>query len=222
MAAFPLMITGWLFLAAAATLWLGWTLLPHQPGGFFQPGDFGAIRGRYRLWIWLYRLHIFGFLLIVMAATALGAAVAGAEARALVWPGGAVMAAGALVGALAAAFYYHVGAWGALELDGRPSADAAAFIAEARVASHYATCLTRFGRVFFGLGQVVLAGGLLLDGTTPGWLAGTGGALGLGAMILTMARPEELERYRPLFHLNAAWMLALGVMAVRAGTGGAG
>jgi hypothetical protein len=37
-----------------------------------------------------------------------------------------------------------------------------------------------------------------------------------------MARPDEREQYRPLFHLNAAWMLALGVIAVRAGTGGAG
>lgn len=112
-------VTGWLFVAAAATLWLGWVLLPARMGAFFRPRDFAAIRASYRRWIWLFRLHIFGYVTTVMAAAALAVAVERGDARVLVWPGLAVLTAGSLVGALGAAFYYHMGAWGALDLDGR-------------------------------------------------------------------------------------------------------
>jgi hypothetical protein len=200
-------------------LWLGWGLLPARPGAFFLPGDFAAIRARYRAWIWLYRVHIFGYLVTLMAAVALGAAVGPADARVLVWPGAAVVATGAVVGALGAAFYYHVGAWGALDLHGRAADDIEAFIADARVSTHYATCLVRFGRVFFGLGQTVLGAGLLMAGILPSWIGMAGSGLGLAAIAITMARPDELDHYRPVFHLNAAWMLALGILALRAGLG---
>jgi hypothetical protein len=80
----------------------------------------------------------------------------------------------------------------------------------------------RFGRVFFGLGQLVLAAGLLHAGILPGWVAVAAGLLGLAAIGVTMAKPDELERYRPIFHLNAAWMLVLGLVMLRAGIGAAG
>ncbi|MBA3260478.1 MAG: hypothetical protein H0T68_13555 [Gemmatimonadales bacterium] len=201
MASFPFQVTGGLFVTAAAMLWLGWWLLPARPGAFFLPHDFGAIRARYRVWIWLFRVHLFGYLVTVMAAVALGASLGGSDARVLVWPGAAVMASGAIVGSLGAAFYYHVGAWGALDLH---------------------PCLVRFSRGFFGLGQVVLAAGLVRDGTFPISVAIAAGLLGLAAIAVTMARPDELERYRPVFHLNAAWMLAFGVVALHAGLGVAG
>jgi hypothetical protein len=33
---------------------------------------------------------------------------------------------------------------------------------------------------------------------------------------------DELERYRPIFHLDAAWMLVLGLVMLRAVIGAAG
>jgi hypothetical protein len=222
MTGFAFRVTGWLFLAAGLMLWLGWALLPVRPGAFFQPRVFGEIRAVYRRWIWVYRVHIFGYIAVVMAAAALAAGVERADARLLVWPGLAVLAVGALVGALGTAFYYHMGAWGAVDLAGRGEDEALRFIAGLRVLSHYATCLVRFGRVFFGLGQLVLAAGLLRGVPLPAWLAWAGGALGVAAIAVTMARPDDLERYRPIFHLNAAWMLLLGIVALRAGLGSAG
>jgi hypothetical protein len=222
MSPFAFRTTGWLFVLAAAMLWLGWVLLPARPGAFFVLSDFAAIRATYRRWIWLFRLHIFGYLLTVMGGAALATAVVGADARVLVWPGVAVLATGSIVGALGAAFYYHVGAWGALELrDGTPPT-VEMFIAAVRALSHYATCQTRFGRVFFGQGQLVLEAGLLRADLLPSWLAAAAAVLGTGGIAVTMARPDELERYRPIFHLNAAWMLALGIAALRVGSGGAG
>ena len=48
------------------------------------------------------------------------------------------------------------------------------------------------------------------------------GLPGLAAIGVTMAKPDELERYPPIFHLNAAWMLVLGLVMLRAGIGAAG
>jgi hypothetical protein len=222
MTAFVLKVAGSLFVAAALMLWLGWTLLRVRPVGFFLPRQFAGIRVDYRRWIWLYRVHIFGYLVTIMGAAALAAAVDGSNDRVLIWPGLAVLATGSLVGALGAAFYYHMGAWGALDLDGRGEDEITRFIGGLKVLTHYATCLVRFGRVFFGLGQVVLAVGLLHAGILPPWVAVAAGLLGLAAIGLTMARPDELERYRPIFHLNAAWMLVLGLVMLRAGIGAAG
>jgi hypothetical protein len=222
MTTYVLKVAGSLFVAAAAMLWLGWTLLRVRPTGFFLPRQFAEIRAGYRRWIWLYRVHIFGYLVTIMGAAALAAAVGGPDDRVLIWPGLAVLAIGSLVGALGTAFYYHMGAWGALDLEGRGEDEITRFIERLKVLAHYATCLVRFGRVFFGLGQVVLAAGLLHAGILPGWVAVAAGLLGFAAIGVTMAKPDELERYRPIFHLNAAWMLVLGLVMLRAGLGAPG
>ncbi len=213
---FTARVVGWLFVAAAAMLWLGWVLLPARPGMYFTPGDFAAIKRRFRPWIWLYRVHLFGHLATVMAFVALASTVGG-DSRVLVWPGVAVLAGGALVAALATAFYYHFGAWGAAGTAGQPPESLAAHVESLRVPTEYVTCLTRFGRVFFGLGQLVLAAGLLYAGLLPLWLTAAAALLGVAAIAVTMAFPDHLDYYLPIFHLNVAWMLAAGVTAVRAG-----
>jgi hypothetical protein len=68
----------------------------------------------------------------------------------------------------------------------------------------------------------VLAAGLLHARILPGWVAVAAGLLGFAAIGLTMAKPDELERYRPVFHLNSAWMLVLGLVMLRAGLGAPG
>jgi hypothetical protein len=52
MTGYAFRVTGWLFVAAALMLWLGWTLLPARPAAFFSPQIFGEIRAVYRRWIW--------------------------------------------------------------------------------------------------------------------------------------------------------------------------
>jgi hypothetical protein len=207
-------VTGGLFLAAALMLWLGWILLPVRIGPFLAAGDFAAIRASFRRWIWLYRLHLFGYLVTAMAFVALATAVE-SDARVIVWPGAAVIAAGAVVGALAAAFYYHFGAWGAIGFSDRSPPEIDAHLAALRLPTEYVTCLVRFGRVFFGSGQLVLAIGLLLSGVLSPWLAVGAALLGAGAMTVTMAFPNDLDYYHSLFHLNVVWMLAAGATILR-------
>jgi hypothetical protein len=84
-------VTGWFFLAGALMLWGGWMLLPHRVEMFFRSEDFPAIGARLQLWLWLYRVHLFGVVVSALALVALAALLANQPAvRVLVWPGAAV------------------------------------------------------------------------------------------------------------------------------------
>ena len=212
---FSARFTGGAFIAAAAMYWLGWMLLPVRIGDYFQPEVFGGIRAHLHLWLWLYRVHLFGMITAVIALVAFAALEAGSPARVLIWPGVAVASAGLVVGALGSAFYYHHGVWGALETTGKSPDEIRAFVDALRVDTEYVTCLVRFGRVFGGLGLVVLGWGLLRWGVLPAWIGVSGGLIGLAAMGLTMALPDRLSLYTPVFHAMAAWLAATGLMVMR-------
>ena len=211
---YELNVTGGLFLAAAAMLWLGWTLLPAKLGAYFVAADFAAVRAHRRPWIWLYRVHLFGYVTGVMAFVALATLASGTPSRIVVWPAVAVLGTGLMMGAVAAAFYYHFGAWGSVDMDGKPAETIQAFIDSLRVSTEYVTCLVRFSRVFLGVGQVVLAIGLLQAGPWPAWLVGWGGLVGVTGMALTMGLPDNLSLYRPVFHVNAVWLATFGVVTL--------
>jgi len=209
--------TGWTFIASALMLWLGWVLLPVRIGAFFEPDVFGPIQEQFHLWIWLYRVHLFGLIMAVVALTAFVAQVTASPARVLIWPGVSVAAAGLLVTALGSAFYYHHGAWGSLELAGKSAQDARAFVDALRVDTEYVTCLTRFGRVFGGLGLVLFAWGVVRGKHLPAWTGFVAGVLGVAAMALTMGLPDDLELFAPVFHVFALWLAMVGVVIVRGG-----
>jgi hypothetical protein len=136
-------VAGWLFLAGAVLLWGGWVLLPRRVGMFFRSDDFPAIGGRLHLWLWLYRVHLFGVVVSGLALVALAALLADRPGvRVLVWPGAAVAVAGLIVGAVGSAFYYHFGVWGALEARRAPAV-AKGLVESLHLPTHYVTCLVR-------------------------------------------------------------------------------
>lgn len=208
-------ITGWLFVVGAVMLWVGWLLLPVRIATFFAPGDFAAVYEGWHLFVWMYRVHIFGLVIAIMALAALAAITSENEARVVLWPGAAVAALGLAVGALAEAFYYHHAAWGALALEGASADAVAAHVGALTLDTEYVTCLVRFSRVFFGLGQVVLAAAFLKWRLVPSALGWAAIALGVAAMFLTMAFGDNLEYFRPVFHLNVLWLAALGWSVMR-------
>jgi hypothetical protein len=210
-------LTGGAFIAAALMWWLGWMLLPVRIGTYFDPGVFGRIHEHFHYWIWMYRIHLFGMIMSVIALFALMALVADSPSRVLIWPGAAVASSGMIVSALGAAFYYHHGAWGSLQLAGKPLEAGQAFVEALRVDTEYVTCLVRFGRVFGGLGLVVLAWGLLRHQLLPTWNGLAAGIIGLSAMALTMGLPDHLSYYLPVFHALVLWLLATGVVIFRRG-----
>lgn len=94
----------------------------------------------------------------------------------------------------------------------KPAGAAEELVRSLRVPTEYVTCLVRFGRVFFGLGQVTLAVGLWVGGLLPAWIALVAALLGGAAMAVTMVFPDDLHFFRPVFHLDAAWLLAIGLV----------
>ncbi len=78
---FTARVVGSFFLLGAPLLWVGWIALPVHIGTFFTTGDFATVHEKLTLWIWMYRLHIFGFVISVMALVALAGALPGAESR---------------------------------------------------------------------------------------------------------------------------------------------
>jgi hypothetical protein len=208
-------VTGGLLIAAGVMLWVGWTLLPVRIGTFFQTDDFSRVHRRLHLWIWLFRVHLFGYIMAVMGLVALTTLFSESPMRIVLWPGVAVAIGGLFVTALAQAFYYHFGAWGAIDMNGKTEAERESFVSKLMVSTEYITCLVRFGRVFFGLGQVVLGIGLLLGALVAPWLGIAAAILGVAAMALTMGLPDSLDLYKTVFHLNAAWLAAMGLSVLQ-------
>ncbi len=214
---FSTSLTAWFLIASALMLWLGWMLLPFHLGAYLHEGDFASIHEHWWLWIWMYRLHIFGYVMMMMALVAFGAVTIESPARILVWPGVAVAVAGLAVSALASAFYYHHGAAGAIELAGASPEALRSRVEALFLDTEYVTCLVRFGRVFFGLGMLVFALGSLKWKLLPRPVGISAALLGIATMALTMGLPDNLEYYAPIFHLNAAWFIATGVLVLRTG-----
>lgn len=209
---------GGAFVAAATMLWLGWMLMPTHLGTFFEPDDFARVHGHLWWWIWMFRVYLFGMVVTVIALFSLGPQVDN-QARSVILPGIAVASGGTFVSALAAAFYYHFGAWGAIDMQGKSALELQAFVDSLRTSTEYVTCLVRFGRVFTGLGLVVLGFGLWKWNLLPAWLTAAAMLLGLAAMALTMALPDHLSLYMPIFHLNCLWLATMGVVVWREGLG---
>lgn len=210
-------ITGWAFVAAAVMLWFGWLLLPVRIGSFFQPGDFAAVYDQFHFWIWMFRIHLFGIIVAVVALVALGSVLTESQARVLIWPGAAVAIIGLMVGATGAAFYYHFGAWGALDMNGKSTEAIQTFVGSLEVGTEYVTCLVRFGRVFGGFGMLLLGVGLLVWKVLPSWAGVIPVIIGVAAMALTMGLPDDLDLYLPVFHLHALWLAGVGIVTLRSG-----
>jgi hypothetical protein len=147
-----------------------------------------------------------------MAFVALATLVTESAARIIVWPAVAVLDAGLVITALAYAFYYHFGAWGSMDMEGKSDDEIQEFIASLRVSTEYITCWVRFGRIFIGVGQLVFVLGLLLQaGPWPMWLIIAGAILGVAGIGLTLEWPDQLDYYKPLFYLDVLWLATLGV-----------
>ncbi|MHC4173668.1 MAG: hypothetical protein ACYTBX_08255 [Planctomycetota bacterium] len=213
---FSTRFTAWSFVAAAIMFWGGWILMPTHIGTFFEPDDFASVYASFHLWIWTFRFHMFGMVITAIALVALASLLTNSQARVMVWPGAAVATSGIIVGAVGAAFYYHHGAWGALEMNGKSAIEIRTFVDALRVDTEYVTCLIRFGRVFYGLGLLVLGFGLIKWKILPTWIGWAAVAIGLAAMALTMLLPD-MSLYMPVFHVKAFWLILVGVAILRSG-----
>lgn len=208
---FETKFTGWTFIFAAILLWGGWALSPHHIGEYIVATDFTAIGEDLWYWIWMFRFHIFGWVTMAIALFALASITAKKPYRVLLVPGAGMVVIGTMTLAIASAFFYNFGAWGVGQTMGKSAVEIQQFMDNILSTNQYVTCFVRFGRIFSGVGLVLLGLGFVkwkIVNPLLGWFTAL---LGLAAMAIIMGIPDNFEIYKPLFHIKAIWLLAMGV-----------
>lgn len=207
---FETKFTGWSFIMAAILLWGGWALSSHHIEEYIVAEDFAAIGENVWYWIWMYRVHIFGWVTMGIAMFALTTLLNQRPMRVVMLPGIGMVVVGTFTLAIAAAFYYNYGAWGVGKTAGKSPEEVQAFMDGIIFTNQYVTCFVRFGRIFSGVGLVILGAGFMKWNVVPKWLGAFTGILGLASMGIILFIPEYWEYYKPLFHIKALWLVAMG------------
>jgi hypothetical protein len=214
---FETSFTGWAFIFAAILLWGGWVLSPHHIGEYIAASDFDKIGESVWFWIWMYRIHIFGWVTMGIALFALVAVTARKPYRVLILPGAGMTIIGTFTLAIAAAYYYNYGAWGVGQTAGKSPEEVEAFMNGLLFTNQYVTCFIRFGRIFSGVGLVLLGYGFIKWKIVSTWLGWFTALLGLAAVGVILSIPDNYEIYKPLFHVKVIWLVLMGVVLLKQG-----
>ena len=209
--------TGWAFILAAILLWFGWALSSHHIGEYIVADDFAKVGESVWYWIWMYRIHIFGWVTMGISMFALTSLTLGRPYRVVMLPGIGMVIVGTFTLAIANAFFYNFGAWGVGETAGKSAAEIAVFMDSILSTNQYVTCFIRFGRIFSGVGLVLLGYGFIKWKLVSTWLGWFTMLLGFIAMGIILSIPDNYEIYKPVFQLKVIWLVAMCVALLRKG-----
>jgi len=209
--------TGWAFIVAALLLWLGWAFSPHHIGEYIVASDFEAIGESVWTWIWMYRIHIFGWVTMGIALFALVSVTARKPYRVMILPGAGMVIIGTFTLAIANAYFYNFGAWGVGLTAGKSALEIQAFVNDILYTNQYVTCFIRFGRIFSGVGLVLLGAGFIKWNIISKWMGWFTLILGFAAMAIIMGIPDNYEIYKPIFHVKVVWLILMGVTMLTRG-----
>ena len=214
---FETKFTGWAFIFAAVLLWGGWVLSPHHIGEYIVASDFTAVGEDLWYWIWMFRFHIFGWVTMAISIFALASITAKIPYRVVLVPGAGMVVIGTMTLAIASAFYYNFGAWGVGKTMGLSAAEIQEFMDNILFTNQYVTCFVRFGRIFSGVGLVLLGFGFIKWKIVHQVLAWFTMLLGLAAMGIIMGIPDNFEIYKPVFHVKVIWLALMGLFILLKG-----
>lgn len=214
---FETKVTGWFFIVAALLLWGGWMLSPHHIGEYIVASDFTAIGENVWYWIWMYRIHIFGWVTMGIALFALVSITARKPYRVLILPGAGMTIIGTFTLAIAAAYFYNFGAWGVGKTMNKSPEEIEMFMNSILYTNQYVTCFIRFGRIFSGVGLILLGFGFIKWQIVAKWLGWFTLILGFAAMLIILLIPDNFEIYKPIFHIKVIWLIAMGVILLKKG-----
>ena len=214
---FETKFTGWAFIFAAVLLWGGWVLSPHHIGEYIVASDFTAVGEDLWYWIWMFRFHIVGWVTMAISIFALASITAKKPYRVVLVPGAGMVVIGTMTLAIASAFYYNFGAWGVGKTMGLSAAEIQEFMDNILFTNQYVTCFVRFGRIFSGVGLVLLGFGFIKWKIVHQVLAWFTMLLGLAAMGIIMGIPDNFEIYKPVFHVKVIWLALMGLFILLKG-----
>ena len=214
---FETKFTAWSFIIAAILLWFGWALSPHHIGEYIVADDFAAIGENVWFWIWMYRIHIFGWVTMGIAMFSLVSISSRNPYRVLMLPGAGMVIIGTFTLAIAAAYFYNHGAWGVGQTAGKSPEEIKVFMNDLLFTNQYVTCFIRFGRIFSGVGLVLLGFAFVKWKMLSTWLGWFTAILGMTAMCVILFIPDNFEIYKPIFHVKVIWLVLMGVELLRKG-----
>jgi hypothetical protein len=214
---FETKFTAWSFIIAAILLWFGWALSPHHIGEYIVADDFAAIGENVWFWIWMYRIHIFGWVTMGIAMFALVSISSRNPYRVLMLPGAGMVIIGTFTLAIAAAYFYNHGAWGVGQTAGKSPEEIKVFMNDLLFTNQYVTCFIRFGRIFSGVGLVLLGFAFVKWKMLSTWLGWFTAILGMTAMCVILFIPDNFEIYKPIFHVKVIWLVLMGEELLRKG-----
>lgn len=209
--------TGWAFILAAVLLWFGWALSSHHIGEYIVASDFSKIGENVWYWIWMYRIHIFGWVTMGISMFSLLSITSGRPYRVVILPGIGMVIVGTFTLAIANAYFYNFGAWGVGQTAGMSASEISEFIDNILFTNQYVTCFIRFGRIFSGVGFVLLGYAFIKWKIVSTWLGWFTMLLGFVAMGIILSIPDNYEIYKPIFHVKAIWLLVMGVVLLKQG-----
>lgn len=207
---FETRFTGWAFILAAILLWSGWVLSSHHIGEYIVASDFPKIKENVWYWIWMYRIHIFGWVTMGISMFSLLSIISKKPYRVVVFPGIGMVIVGTFTLAIANAFFYNFGAWGVGKTAQMSPTEITEFIDSILFTNQYVTCFLRFGRIFSGVGLVLLGYAFIKWKIVNLWIGWYTLLLGIVAMGIILAIPDNYETYKPIFHVKALWLLTMG------------
>ncbi|MEE9407082.1 MAG: hypothetical protein V3V28_03295 [Polaribacter sp.] len=214
---FETSFTGWAFILAAILLWFGWALSSHHIGEYIVAEDFAKVGENVWYWIWMYRIHIFGWVTMGISMFALLPLTSGAPYNVVIYPGIGMVVVGTFTLAIANAFFYNFGAWGVGKTAGMSATEVAVFMDSILSTNQYVTCFVRFGRIFSGVGLVLLGYAFIKWNIVSTWLGWFTATFGLIAMGIILVIPDNFEIYKPIFHVKVVWLLAMGFTLLKKG-----
>ena len=214
---FETSFTGWTFIIGALLLWLGWMIMPHHIGEYIEAGDFAEIGKNVWFWIWMYRVHIFGWVTMGVAIFAFVSMTSLRPHRVLVIPGAGMMIFGTFTLAIEYAFYYNFGSVGVGRTAGMSPEELSIYLNSILSTNQYVTCFIRFGRIFSGVGFMILGAALVKWKIVSSWLGWFTILFGLVVMCVILFIPVNFEVYKPLFHIKALWLVVMGVTILTKG-----
>jgi len=209
--------TGWSFIVAAALLLFGWILSPHHIGEYIVESDFTEVGKDVWFWIWMYRIHIFGWVTMGIALFALVSITARKPYRVLILPGAGMTIIGTFTLAIAAAYFYNHGAWGVGKTANLSPDELKEFMNNLLFTNQYVTCFIRFGRIFSGVGLILMGAGFVKWKMISSWLGWFTIILGFAAMSIILFIPDNFEIYKPIFYVKVLWLLLMGVTLLKKG-----
>lgn len=195
---FQLRFSALLLILGAIMVNLGFLFRPVQLQDSFDLASFLRAHENQGIWIWSFRILVFGLFLQIMGLAALKSLFRQSAADTVLSPGILVCTLALLVAAVAEGYYMHMGAWAGWKVSTLEPAIQNQFLQTLEATREWVVCLTRMGYMFFCLGLTVAGWGLIQGAFFPKWLGIYALTLGLGGMALMLIFDDRNDFYAPL------------------------